>query len=141
MTIRTHATAGFALLAILLAGCGTDEAPDLMTELDQQTGEEVDQEEPEPPEATDDGTPAAYSDACGAAVAEAAAVGDMEDTVEDLDPAMVACGSVEELQAAADDNPGALDVDAATWASNRCLYSEDEAVTNSAICDAVAESQ
>lgn len=59
----------------------------------------------------------------------------MEDTVEDADPAIIACASVETFTLAANDNPDALDGgDVNTWLSNRCLYSEDADVTSSAIC-------
>lgn len=83
-------------------------------------------------------TEAAYGAECGQAVEEAAAVGDMEDTVSDLDPAIAACTDLEELSAAAADFPDALDgVDVEGFVSNRCLYSEDDEVLSSAICDAV----
>lgn len=76
-----------------------------------------------------------YSEECGNAVRQAAEVGDMQDTVEDLDPAIISCESVAEFQAAADDHPTALEgTDAATWASNRCQSAEDQAVKDSDIC-------
>jgi hypothetical protein len=125
---QTLATATMA--ALLLTACGgastTAEEPEASTEDVEVT------EEAEEPEA------AAYSEECGQAVADAAAVGDMEDTVEDLDPAIITCDGLEQLRAATDDHPGALDgVDLETFVANRCLYSEDEAVAGSSTCDEV----
>jgi hypothetical protein len=76
-----------------------------------------------------------YSEQCGLAVGQAAAIGAMEDSVEDLDPAIVACEDLDELRNATDDHPTALDgVDLETFVTNRCMYSEDDAVTAGAIC-------
>lgn len=75
-------------------------------------------------------TTAAYSEECGSAMEAAASVGDMEDT----DPAIIVCASVEAFSAAAD-HPDALDgADVMAWLSNRCQFSEDPAVQSSAIC-------
>jgi hypothetical protein len=75
-----------------------------------------------------------YSEVCGSAVRAAVAIGDMEDTIEDLDPAIVACSNLEEFTAATNDYPNALDVDPVTFVGNRCLYSDNDAVRTSAIC-------
>jgi hypothetical protein len=75
-----------------------------------------------------------YSEQCGLAVGQAAAIGDMEDSVEDLAPAIVACEDLDELRNATDDHPTALDgVDLETFVTNRCMYSDDDAVTAGAI--------
>lgn len=66
---------------------------------------------------------AAYSEECGRAMEAAASVGDMEDTVEDTDPAIIACASVDEFSAASADYPAALDgTDVTTWLTNRCQF-------------------
>lgn len=107
-----RAIATIAALAFVLVGCDS-------------SGAEPEQQE----------EPAAYGQECGSALEDAAAVGDMEDTVEDTDPAIVACASVEAFTAASADHPDALDdTDVETWLSNRCQYSEDPAVRSSAIC-------
>jgi heat shock protein HslJ len=67
---------------------------------------------------------AELSGPCAEAFAAAAAVGDMEDTVEDLDPALLACNSIEEWIAASKSNPGAIDTDPVEFLLNRCLYAE-----------------
>lgn len=126
--------AAVAAAMLVLVGCSGEDGGE-QADVTEPTAEEQATDEP----AADE--PAAYSDACGAAVAQAAAVGEMEEAVENLDPAMTACASIDELQAAADDHPGALDVDAATWAANRCLSSDDGAVLDSAICAEVAVTQ
>ena len=61
------------------------------------------------------------SPACDDAFRAAASVSDMRDTVEDLDPAVRACRSVEEWNAAARRHPGALDgADSEYFLWNRC---------------------
>ena len=61
------------------------------------------------------------STACTEAFADAAAVDDAEDTVEDLDPAVRACTSLDEWGAASAANPAALDgVDPIEFLGNRC---------------------
>ncbi len=88
---------------------------------------------------TEDPEVAAFSEECGRAVEEAATVGDMEDTVEALDSALVAC-DLEELRAAVAEFPDALDgTDLEIFVRDRCLASEDEAVTGSLICDQVTD--
>ena len=76
-----------------------------------------------------------HSEQCGVAVERAAAIDDMEDSVEDLDQAIVACEDLNDLRNATDDHPTALDgVDLETFVANRCMYSEDDAVTAASIC-------
>ena len=66
------------------------------------------------------------TDACNRAFAEAAAVDDMHDSVSDLYPAAKACESLDDWTAAHEANPGAIDADPATFATNVCLYGPDE---------------
>lgn len=116
-----------ALAAALLAGCGGDTDEPAATETTTQ-------EQPADTET------AAYSDECGSAVEEAANIPAGEDTVEDLDPAIVACADLDAFAAATSDYPDALDgTDPETFVSNRCQYSEDSNLTGSAICSEVAE--
>lgn len=61
--------------------------------------------------------------ACEAAFRNAAAVDDMHDTVEDLDPAIRACRTVAEWSAASARYPGALDgVPPEVFLRNRCDF-------------------
>ncbi len=61
--------------------------------------------------------------ACDDAFRKAASISDMQDTVEDLDPALRACSSIEEWVVAAKRHPRALDgVDPETWLRNRCEF-------------------
>jgi hypothetical protein len=112
------------LVAVLAAGCG---------------GADITAEEPDQGAAgATEGSQAAFSEACGRAVDEAANVGDMEDTVEDLDEAITACVDLAELGAAVEQFPAALDgADLQTFVSNRCQFSEDQLVLDSAICSEV----
>lgn len=104
------------VMLVLLVGCGSG---DPVTEVTSPTG-------------------AAYSAECGQAVEGAASVSDMEDAVDDLDPAIAVCTDLDELSAAVDDFPDALDgADVEGFVSNRCLYSEDDEVLSSSICDSV----
>lgn len=64
-----------------------------------------------------------FGTACDDAFREAASISDMQDRVEDLDPALRACSSIEEWVAAAERHPRALDgVDPETWLRNRCQF-------------------
>lgn len=112
--------AAIATLAFVLVGCGSDQPADEGT----AAGTPSEQQEQ-----------AAYSEECGAAMEAAASVGEMEDTVEDTDPAIIACASVEAFSAASADHPDALDgTDVMTWLTNRCEFSEDPDVQASDIC-------
>lgn len=111
--------------ALLLAGCGAQDGADPARE-----------ETPVPREQRAEG---AYSQECGQLLADAAAVAETEDTVEDTDAAIVACGSVAEFSAAAEDHPDALDgVDPVTWLTNRCQHAEGPDVADSDICQELA---
>lgn len=113
--------AAIATLAFVLVGCGSDQPADEGTEAGSTQ------------------TEAAYSEECGSAMEEAASVGDMEDTVEDTDPAIIACATVEAFAAASADHPDALDgTDVMTWLTNRCEFSEDPDVQASDICAEVS---
>jgi len=74
------------------------------------------------------------SEPCNAAMAEAAAVDDMRDTVEDVDPAILACSTIDDFAAAIANNPGAVEVDARTWLGNRCADTAAPVITQSALC-------
>lgn len=120
-----RAVAATAILAFVLVGCGSDE-----TAGDGPTTEAVStQTESEQAER------ATYSEECGRAMEAAASVGDMQDTVEDTDPAIIACVTVDAFSAASADYPAALDgTDVTTWLTNRCQYAEDPDVQSSEIC-------
>jgi hypothetical protein len=87
------------LLVLAAVGCaGTDDAPDTAAvEPDAATGS-FDEDDASSPDSV-------YSEACGRAVAAAAAIDDMQDTVEDLDPAIAVCADFDELVAAFEDYP------------------------------------
>jgi hypothetical protein len=126
-----RSTVALSIFVLTITGCGgaEDSAPSEDTASQQPRTEE---------RPTDDH---GYSSACGSAVEAAADIDAMEDAVDDLDPAIVACADLEEFEAAASDHPDALDgTEAGTFVSNRCLYSADEAVTESAICAALSRS-
>jgi len=77
----------------------------------------------------------AFSSACGNAFAAAAAVGDMEDVVEDLYPAVRACTTVTEWTAASRAHPSALDgADPTMFLQNVCRYGAPSNVSGSALC-------
>jgi hypothetical protein len=102
-----------ALLALTLASCSSD-----------NTGGD-----------TSSGT--ATESACEGAFAAAAAIGDMEDTVEDLDPAVRACETIDEWTAASEAHPGALDgADPVVYLTNRCLYGNDS-VKQTLLCQSL----
>lgn len=105
------AVAAMAVVALVLVGCATEDVED-----------------------TSAG--ATVSAECNKAFEDAAAVGEMEDTVQDLDPALQACTSIDEWIAAAESNPGAIDGDPVQFLLNRCLDTE---VAAGAICDEVTE--
>lgn len=63
--------------------------------------------------------------ACDQAMADAAEVDDMQDTVEDLHPAVEACGTVDEWTDAAEAHPDALDgADPEMFLANVCQNGE-----------------
>jgi hypothetical protein len=76
------------------------------------------------------------STACELAFADAAAVGDMEDTVEDLDPAVRACTTLDEWGAASAASAAALDgVDPFEFLGNRCDFGDGLSATD--LCGAL----
>lgn len=122
-----NATVVWGFVALIVTGCGDPEEPPVS----DPTVTEI-----ESPGASEEH---GYSQECGDAVAEAAGVGDVQDSVEDLDPAIVACADMDEFTAAVEDHPDALDdADPETFVSNRCQHSEDPEVADSAICADVA---
>lgn len=75
----------------------------------------------------------AISNDCEDAVKTAAAISDMQDTVEDLDSAIQKCQVLQEFTAATNKYSKALDgADAKIFATNRCTY--NPALQNTAIC-------
>lgn len=76
---------------------------------------------------------------CEKAMRTAAAVSSEADKVEDIDPAIRSCGSMDELIAASSKFPAALDgVDAQTFVSNRCTY--NASLKNTSICTSLQPS-
>ena len=70
---------------------------------------------------------------CEKAMKVAAEVSDMQDTVEDIDPAIQACESLDEFKSASSKFPEALDgTDAELVVSNRCRY--NPSLQDTAIC-------
>ncbi len=82
-------------------------------------------------------TGAAGTSACEDAVAAAAAVGGAADSVTDLDPAVMACGSLSEFAAAAAKYPNTLDgADAMEFVTDRCAH--EPSLSRAAICEAIS---
>jgi hypothetical protein len=73
---------------------------------------------------------------CERAVQAAAAGDEMADTVEDLDPAITACPTLAEIEAASAKYPAAFDgADVREFVANRCLYSST--LKSASICSEV----
>ena len=128
------------LLLLLAAGCGGSGAEEVAEEITDavptQVPSEVEEAVEEATEALEDSAAALPTQECGAAFAEAAAVDDMQDTVDDLIPAIEACVSVEDWTAASGANPAALDdVDPLTFLENACANLDVEG-----LCAEVTES-
>jgi hypothetical protein len=125
--VKHRAIAAGLVAALLLTACSGERPNETDPQADAEVGII---------EVTDED---AYGEECGAAVEQAAAMSDMEDSVEDLDLAIVACDDLGELRTATDDHPTALDgVDLETFVSNRCMYAEDGSATGAAICAEVS---
>ena len=121
------ASTAVVLAALVMVGCASQDGPEPAAE------------ESPTPLTKEQTTEAAYSEECGTLLADAAAVDATEETVEDIDPAIVACSSVEEFSTAAGDNPGALDgADPVTLLEDRCQHAEGPDVPNSDICQELA---
>ena len=119
----------FALFALLLTACESS-APPTQRPYTAVTASPTDSA-PAPTRAPT-ATPAPLTD-CERAVKAASAISDMQDAVEDLDPAIQSCETLGAFLAAARKYPSALDgVDGATFVGNRCLYAP--ALANTAIC-------
>lgn len=83
---------------------------------------------------TDSSEPALSN--CEKAMKAAAEVSDIQDTVEDIDPAIRACESMDEFKAASFKFPKALDgVDEQIFVTNRCMY--NPSLNDTAICKAI----
>jgi hypothetical protein len=91
-----------------------------------------------------DPAPAAQAAApseCMRAFEQAASVGEMQDTVSDLYPAALACGTLAEWAAASEAHPAALDgADPETFAGNMCLSAPPE-VRAGALCAPIIEAR
>jgi hypothetical protein len=73
---------------------------------------------------------------CEKAIEAAAAVSNMQDAVEDIDPAIRICESMDELVSASSKFPAALDgVDEATYVANRCNF--NSSLKNTPICSSL----
>lgn len=125
-----------AVLAVFLSvACGGGEtvsAPSPSTTMTEEPAPEPSEE----PTVEPTQEPALPTGACDAAFAEAAAVDEMQDTVEDLYPAAHACTSVEDWAAASERNPGAIDVDPEVFLGNMCLSPE---VADAHLCTDVTD--
>jgi hypothetical protein len=119
--IRAFALALATLL--VLSACGGETA--------EQT-EKTD--ETEPTEQSESGSD--EPTACEEAFRQAAEVGDMQDTHEDLWPAFQSCSDLQEFTAASEKHPDTLDgADPETYAQNQCQYEPE--LEGSALCDAL----
>lgn len=122
-------TVSAAVVVFALVGCGSD--GDVAT--DETPGDTTAATQP-----AADAEDATYSAECGQAMAEAAAVDEMQDTLEDTDPAFFACESLEEFSQASADYPDALDgTNPEVFAPNRCQGAES--VQDSPLCAEVGE--
>jgi hypothetical protein len=91
-----------------------------------------------PSAATPAATPPAQTE-CMRAFEQAASVGEMQDTVSDLYPAALACGTLAEWTAASEAHPAALDgVSPEVFAGNMCLSAPPE-VRAGALCAPIIE--
>ena len=111
--IRTLVAAVLLLSACSSAGVGTASAEPTAEVTAEPTQAEPTQAET--PTAMPDSSPTPTLEPtpevtaqCDQAFAQAASIGDMEDTVEDLYPAVTACTSIEDWIAGSEANPGAL---------------------------------
>ena len=108
-------------LLVVLAGCSSDDDGDETDTVPVETTAE-------------DATLDLPTAACDEAFAEAAQVGDVEDTVEDLYPATQACESLADWTAGSETHPDALDgADPEEFAVNVCQFGGAE-VAASALC-------
>lgn len=90
-----------------------------------------------PPESEPD-SKSAPAGACLAAFRRAASISDMRDRVQDLDPAVRSCDSVDEWNEAARRNPDALDgVDPIAFLRNRCRFSGSSDLAATRLCQKV----
>ena len=80
----------------------------------------------------------ATNNSCEQAMKTASEISDMQDTVEDVDPAIQECGSMQEFISASSKFPKALDgIDEETFVTNRCTY--NSSLQNTAICKSIIE--
>jgi hypothetical protein len=123
-----------AILLLLLAATACAPVQDVATEAatlsplsaDVTTASTEDTPTPAAVEAVTE-TAALPTAGCNDAFAEAAAVSDLEDTLEDLEPAVTACTSAEDWTAASDAYPAAVDgADPLVFLANECAYGDQE---------------
>lgn len=123
------------LLTALIGGC-TEQQKSEQSALDSDAEPSVQVEESVPTsEPSEPAEPSVeVGSECNSAFRRAASISDFQDTVEDLDPAIHACTSVDEWKAAARRHPKALDgVDPEVFLRNRC----DFGGVNASLCDEV----
>lgn len=123
------------LLILVLGACSSPAAPTISTITSAPTTSTTTSTAP----TTTTTLGVLVSGECDAAFAAAAAVGEMEDTVADLYPAVLACHSLSQWTAASDAHPDALDgTDPAIFLGNLCAYAEDAEVREAPLCDEVS---
>lgn len=124
-----------SIIALVLSACTAPETIDQApAESPETTAETSPAPTPEPtpsfaPEPTEEPAAESQASACMQVFAQAAQTQEMQDTVEDLDPALRTCTSIEEWLAANEAYPEAisksLPVDPIEFLINRCLYADD----------------
>ena len=131
-----YTAAMLVAVLVLMVGC-TSQTPELVATAEPTTPASPRVEataqltKPTPLPTTE--PPATALTNCERAFEEAAAISDLQDTVEDLDPALEACTTIEEWKAASRKFPDALDgVDSLVFLENRCRYTEG---AKGPICD------
>lgn len=86
-------------------------------------------------DSSDEASERTTESACDQAFAEAASVSEMQDTVEDLYPAIRVCTTIGEWTAASDAHPDALDgADPVVFLTNACLYASVSDVKQTELC-------
>ena len=109
---------------ILLFGCGNEQETSDRGAVQSEAPAQADSRPQPGAEQSRQSPPAVQvSTNCDAAFRNAAAIDDMHDTVEDLDPAIKACRTVAEWSAASARHPKALDgVPPEVFLRNRCDF-------------------
>lgn len=85
-----------------------------------------------------DTSAASAESACNQAFSQAASISDMQDTVEDLYPAIRACKTVDEWSAASAAHPDALDgADPIVFLTNACRYADVSDIEQTVLCQSL----